>query len=163
MTGQNPALQRLNPDGRSFTALKGSHVLRSASHLSYGSLKGHDVSRRLLLRSCNKSRANGATGALELYLGGENDAKVSQILLKAPLLFAAAAQRKPSLALKEVNGSTTSPGWMFFSKVFVRVNWQSELSGGWRKGPRIITAVPKKTTDVFWFFLEFELSLSRKL
>lgn len=114
MTGQNPASQRLNPDSRSFTALKGSHVLRSASHLSYGSLKGHDVSRRLLLRSCNKSRANGATGALELYLGSENDAKVSQILLKAPLLFAAAAQRKSSLALKEVSGSTNSPGWMFF-------------------------------------------------
>lgn len=92
--------------------------------MSYRSLKGHDVSRRLLLRSCNKSRANGATGVLELYLGGENDAEVSQILLKAPLLFAAAAavSRKPSLALKEVNGGAACPGWMFFSKVFVRVN-----------------------------------------
>lgn len=105
----------LHPDSRSVTALRGSHVLRSASHLSDGSLKGHDVSRRLLSGSCNKSRTNGATEALELYLGDENDAKVSQILLKAPLLFVAAAvaQSKPSQALKEVNGSTASLGWMF--------------------------------------------------
>lgn len=53
--------------------------------------------------------------AQQLYLGDENHAEVSQILLKAPLVFAAAAaQGKPSLALKEVNGSTTSRGWMLF-------------------------------------------------
>lgn len=85
--------------------------MRSAPHLSYGSLKGHHVSRRLLLRSGNKSSANGAREALALYLGVENDAEVSQILLKAPLAVTAAAQRNLSLALKEVNGSTTLQ-WM---------------------------------------------------
>lgn len=55
----------------------------SGLHLSYGSLKGQDVSRRLLLKSCNKSRTNGATEEEELYLDDKNDAKVSLIKSKA--------------------------------------------------------------------------------
>lgn len=51
--------------------------------MSYGSLKGQDVSRRLLLKSCNKSRANGATEEEELYLDDKNDSKVSPIQSKA--------------------------------------------------------------------------------
>lgn len=103
--------------------------------MSYRSLKGHRVSRRLLLRSGNKFSANGASGVPALYLGDESDVKVSQILLKAPLAVAAAAQREPSLALKEVKGSTDLP-WMdlFFSRVFASVGWQSELPGSWRRG-----------------------------
>lgn len=51
--------------------------------MSYGSLKGQDVSRRLLLKPCNKSRTNGATEEEELYLDDKNDAKVSLIKSKA--------------------------------------------------------------------------------
>lgn len=51
--------------------------------MSYRSLKGQDVSKRLLLKSCNKSRTNGATKEEELYLDDKNDSKVSPIQSKA--------------------------------------------------------------------------------
>lgn len=130
--------------------------MRSAAHLSYRSLKGQHASRRLLLRSRNKSSTNGAAEALALYLGDENDAKVSQILLKAPLVSAvaaAAAQRKPSVVLKEVNGSTTSPGWMFF--FFFSIKCLRESTGR-ASSPEVAERVKnnhcryqKKATDVF--------------